>query len=84
MKLVIYNFKYCLFIVLILLGLNVNAQQLNMDVRDFNGNMQVYDPANPSKSKTASFDYAEVEGSAFWSEQWNPAIIYFNNGGRQK
>lgn len=84
MKYVSSNFKYCLFTCMIFCGIKVNAQQLNMDVRDFNGNMQVYDPANPSKSKTATFDYAEVEGTAFWSDQWNPAIIYFNNGGKAK
>ena len=63
---------------------NVSAQQLNMDVRDFDGNMQVYDPANPSKSKGVKLSYAEVEGSAFWSDQWNPAIIYFSNGSKAK
>jgi hypothetical protein len=80
--------KYIVLAGICLLGIfittNVYAQQLNMDVRDFDGNMQVYDPANPSKSKGAKLSYAEVEGSAFWSDQWNPAIIFFNNGGKAK
>ncbi len=80
--------KYIVLAGICLLGIfittNVYAQQLNMDVRDFDGNMQVYDPANPSKSKGVKLSYAEVEGSAFWSDQWNQAIIFFNNGGKAK
>ena len=76
--------KSCIFCFGIMLVLQVKGQQLNMDVRDFNGNMQVYDPANPSKSKLNNVGYAEVEGSAFWSDQWNPAIIYFSNGSKAK
>ena len=76
--------KSCIFCFGIMLVLQVKGQQLNMDVRDFNGNMQVYDPANPSKSKLNNVGYTDVEGSAFWSDQWNPAIIYFSNGSKAK
>jgi hypothetical protein len=62
----------------------LSAQQLNMDVRDFDGNMQVYDPANPSTKNNIKLTYADVEGSAFWDDNWNPAIIYFNNGAKAK
>lgn len=76
--------KSCIFGFGLILVIQVHGQQLNMDVRDFNGNIQVYDPANPSKSKQNNVGYAEVEGSAFWSDQWNPAIIYFSNGSKAK
>lgn len=62
----------------------LSAQQLNMDVRDFDGNMQVYDPAKPSTKNNIKLTYADVEGSAFWDDNWNPAIIYFNNGAKAK
>jgi PIN domain nuclease of toxin-antitoxin system len=60
------------------------AQQLNMDVRDFNGNIQIFDPANPSSKNNVKQSYADVEGSPFWDEKWNPAIVYFNNGTKAK
>lgn len=84
MKRITNIIKLCLFSYFVLLGIQATAQQLNMDVRDFDGNMQVYDPANPSKNKGTKLSYAEVEGTAFWSEQWNPAIIYFSNGSKAK
>lgn len=69
---------------LIVVCSNINAQQLNMDVRDFDGNMQVYDPANPNSSKNKSISYADIEGTPFWNEKWNPAIIFFTGGGKAK
>jgi hypothetical protein len=84
MKRITNIIKLSIFSYFILLGIQATAQQLNMDVRDFDGNMQVYDPANPSKNKGTKLSYAEVEGTAFWSEQWNPAIIYFSNGSKAK
>lgn len=84
MKNTISIIKFSIISFSILLGMEASAQQLNLDVRDFNGNMQVFDPANPSKSKQSNVGYAEVEGTAFWSDQWNPAIIYFSNGSKAK
>jgi hypothetical protein len=84
MKKITNIIRFSIFSSVLLLVMQANAQQLNMDVRDFDGNMQVYDPANPSKSKGTKLSYAEVEGSAFWSDQWNPAIIYFSNGSKAK
>jgi hypothetical protein len=84
MKRITNIIKLSIFSYFILLGIQATAQQLNMDVRDFDGNMQVYDPANPSKNKGTKLSYTEVEGTAFWSEQWNPAIIYFSNGSKAK
>lgn len=60
------------------------AQQLNMDVRDFNGNMQIFDPANPSSKNNLKQSYTDVEGSPFWNDNWNPAIVYFSNGAKAK
>jgi len=76
--------KLMLCIVMITVATQINAQQLNMDVRDFDGNMQVYDPANPKSNKSASLSYSEIEGTPFWSEQWNPAIVFFGTGGKAK
>lgn len=84
MKCKTHILKWSIFSFGLLLLMQANAQQLNMDVRDFDGNMQVYDPANPSKSKENKLSYTEVEGTAFWSDQWNPAIIYFSNGSKAK
>jgi hypothetical protein len=71
-------------VLLLVLCSNLNAQQLNMDVRDFDGNMQVYDPANPNSSKNKSISYADIEGTPFWNEKWNPAIVFFSGGGKAK
>lgn len=60
------------------------AQQLNMDVRDFNGNMQIFDPANPSSKNNLKQSYTDIEGSPFWNDNWNPAIVYFSNGAKAK
>ena len=73
-----------IFIACSIICLNANAQQLNMDVRDFDGNMQVFDPANPGASKSKSVSYADVEGTPFWSDKWNPAIVFFTGGGKAK
>lgn len=71
------------FLVFFITG-NLHAQQLNMDVRDFNGNIQIFDPANPSSKNNLKQPYADVEGSPFWDDKWNPAIVYFNNGTKAK
>ena len=84
MKTITNIIKWSVFSFVLSFVTQADAQQLNMDVRDFDGNMQVYDPANPSKNKGGKLSYAEVEGSAFWSDQWNPAIIYFSNGSKAK
>jgi hypothetical protein len=84
MKTISSIIKLSIFSFGLLLSMHAIGQQLNMDVRDFNGNMQVFDPANPSKSKQTNLGYGEVEGTAFWSEQWNPAIVYFSNGSKAK
>jgi hypothetical protein len=76
--------KVCILFCFLLIGLTASAQQLNMDVRDFDGNMQVYDPANPRAGKGGTLAYAEVEGTAFWDEKWNPAILFFAGGGKAK
>ena len=64
--------------------MHVNAQQLQMDVRDFDNNIQMFDPAKPGAGKGAIVRYADIEGTPFWNEQWNPAIVYFNNGSKAK
>jgi hypothetical protein len=84
MKKYISIIKISICIVVLLIGFKASAQQLNMDVRDFDGNMQVFDPANPSKAKANTLSYADIEGSAYWNDNWNPAIIYFNNGSKAK
>jgi len=84
MKNLIKIIKSIASILLLTSSINASAQQLNMDVRDFDGNMQVYDPANPNSSKNKSISYSDVEGTPFWSDQWNPAIIYFSNGSKAK
>jgi hypothetical protein len=71
-------------ILLLAIGFNAKAQQLNMDVRDFDGNMQVFDPANPNSSKNKGISYSDIEGSPFWSDKWNPAIVFFSGGGKAK
>lgn len=71
------------FLVFFITG-NLHAQQLNMDVRDFNGNIQIFDPANPSSKNNLKQSYADVDGSPFWDDKWNPAIVYFNNGTKAK
>ena len=76
--------KVCILLCFVLIGLTVSAQQLNMDVRDFDGNMQVYDPANPRARKGENLGYADVAGTAFWDEKWNPAILFFAGGGKAK
>jgi hypothetical protein len=76
--------KYIGTIFFFLFASTLNAQQLNMDVRDFDGNMQVYDPASAKAGKREILTYADIEGSAFWDDKWNPAIIYFNNGTKAK
>jgi len=84
MKISLNVIKLMTTFLLIVVCSNINAQQLNMDVRDFDGNMQVYDPANPNSSKNKSISYADIEGTPFWNEKWNPAILFFNNGSKAK
>ena len=73
---------------MVLSGFKANAQmspgQLITDVRELDLNTIAYDPAHPKNSKGSTMNYAEIEGTPFWSEQWNPAIIYFTNGSKAK
>jgi hypothetical protein len=70
--------------ILFSLAISLQAQQLNMDVRDVDGNIRVYDPSNIAHGKSELVDYADIQGSPYWDDNWNPAIIYFNNGSKAK
>ena len=84
MKAITLSYKTGIYLFLIFASIKVSAQQLNMDVRDVDGNIRVYDPASANEKKLGSLAYADVLGSPFWDENWHPAIIYFNNGTKAK
>ena len=58
--------------------------QLITDLRELDLNTIAYDPAHPKTSKGVGLSYAEVEGSPYWDEKWNPAILFFTNGAKAK
>ncbi len=86
------NFKSILkpivFIVCLLFGFRAHAQMpmsaLITDLRELDLNTIAYDPAHPKASKAGGISYSEVEGTPFWNEKWNPAILFFANGGKAK
>ncbi len=84
--------KYILYLGISLMGLlnyqKLNAQmspsQLITDIREIDLNSIAYDPAHPKTNKTISLSYADIDGSPFWDEKWNPAILFFSNGAKAK
>ncbi len=62
----------------------MNPSQLITDVRELDLNAIAYDPVNPKVGKGSSLSYADVEGSPFWNDSWNPAILFFSNGEKAK
>jgi hypothetical protein len=80
----ILNLRVGILLILLFAGLNVFSQQLVTEVRELDLNAIAFDPANPLVGKGSTLSYADVEGTPFWSEQWNPAIIYFSNGSKAK
>ncbi len=79
-----YNYKKLFFLIGIFIGNSLIAQQLNMDVRDVDGNIRVYDPANINDRRSGKLTYEDMEGTPFWNEKWNPAIVYFSNNTKAK
>ena len=80
--------KYSSFIFFLFIGFCARAQmspsQLITDVRELDLNAMAYDPSNSRVGKTNLLSYADIEGSAFWDDKWNPAIVYFSNGAKAK
>jgi len=78
------NLKIIAFIISVFVGSTTYAQQLLTEVRELDLNAMTYDPSNSRIGKTSVLGYADIEGSAYWNDNWNPAIIYFNNGSKAK
>lgn len=80
--------KLVLIFVGLLMGSSLKAQMseagLITDLREIDLNTIVYDPANPRSSKGSSLSYADIDGTPFWSDKWNPAILFFSNGTKAK
>jgi len=79
-----YLSKYLVLSLFVFVSDFVVAQQLTMDVRDFDGNVKVFDPSSINAGKNTLISYTDIEGTPFWNEKWNPAILFFNNGSKAK
>lgn len=81
-------FKIVVVIFCLITGIHAKAQMpmsaLITDLREIDLNTVVYDPAHPRSSSNSGLSYADVEGTPFWNEKWNPALIFFNNGSKAK
>lgn len=81
-------FKIVVVIICLITGIHAKAQMpmsaLITDLREIDLNTVVYDPAHPRSSSNSGLSYADVEGTPFWNEKWNPALIFFNNGSKAK
>jgi len=88
MKNIFSIIKLSIFSFGLLITINTQAQmnpgQLITDVRELDLNAMTYDPANPKIGKGFTLSYADVEGSAFWNDNWYPAILFFSNGEKAK
>lgn len=79
-----YLSKYLVLSLFVFVSDFVVAQQLTMDVRDFDGNVKVFDPSSIHAGKNTLISYTDIEGTPFWNEKWNPAILFFTGGGKAK
>ena len=84
MKTTALSMKLGFILLTILIGFNAIGQQLVTEVRELDLNAMTYDPSNPKLGKSSTLTYADVEGTPFWSDKWNPAIIFFANGSKAK
>jgi hypothetical protein len=84
MKKTALSIKISFIVLAMIIGFNAIGQQLVTEVRELDLNAMTYDPGNSKLGKSTSLTYADVEGTPFWSDKWNPAIIYFANGSKAK
>jgi hypothetical protein len=84
MQMKTYNLKLGILLICITIGLTSFGQQLVTEIRELDLNAMTYNPGNQSAGKNIKLSYAEIEGTPFWSEQWNPAIVFFGTGGKAK
>ena len=66
--------------------LSANGQQAVLDVVSGSqggasfGWVKFYDPAAIGSKKAELMNYADIEGSPFWSDKWTPAFLYLSGG----
>lgn len=85
MKTKLLFLKIFSFAIVLLLSFKANAQQLVTEVREMDLKSLAYDPSSGAlKTNTTILTYADIDGTPFWNEQWNPAIIYFANGAKAR
>jgi tellurite resistance-related uncharacterized protein len=83
--------KIVVVIICLLAGTKAKAQStltfgdaIKIDLREIDLNTITYDPAHPKASNAGGLSYSEVEGTPFWNEKWNPALLFFANGSKAK
>jgi hypothetical protein len=81
-----FNIKLGILLFCVSIGLQSFGQteQLVTEIRELDLNAMTYNPGNTGVGKSKTLSYSEIEGTPFWSEQWNPAIVFFVNGGKAK
>lgn len=82
--------RFLLLAVLVLISsIHLKAQTLTIDVNEASkgpnpGMIMITNSAAIGDKKAKGLTYEDVEGSPFWDETWNSAILYFKSGAMYK
>lgn len=82
--------RFLLLAVLVLISsIHLKAQTLTIDVNEASkgpnpGMIMITNSAAIGDKKAKGLTYEDVEGSPFWDENWNSAILYFKSGAMYK
>lgn len=73
----------------IIVNNNLHAQNLTIDISNPGqgpsaGMVRVTNVSAIGDKKAASLTYEDVEGTPFWDEHWNSAVLYFKSGAMYK
>jgi len=78
--------RFLLLAVLVLIStIHLKAQNLTIDVNEASkgpnpGMIMITNSAAIGDKKAKGLTYEDVEGTPFWDEHWNSAILYFKSG----
>jgi len=77
--------SFSIIVCSIILNNNLQAQTLTIDISNpgqgpSSGMVRVTNSSAIGDKKAAGLTYEDVEGTPFWDEHWNSALLYFKSG----
>jgi hypothetical protein len=72
-------------VVLLCISATTQAQNLTIDLSSpgkgtGSGTVRISDPSTAGNKKGTGLTYADIDGSPYWTDNWNAAYLYYKNG----